>query len=237
MLDRIRIVLVNTSHSGNIGAVARVMKNMGLTRLTLVNPKDFPSAEATARASGADDLLERAERYTSLAEAIAPCQRVFATSARQRHLPWPLCTPRQCVLNIREQAWESVAIVFGHERSGLSNEELAMAHQHIYIPTVDDFSSLNLAQAVGILAYELSGVQQKEEVSRESRDLSTASELAGFLEHLQAVMSQVDFLNPTHPKLLKRRLQRLFLRAEMDKTEINILRGFLSAVEKKLGHL
>lgn len=234
-LTQIRIVLVNTSHSGNIGAAARVMKNMGLSQLVLVAPKDFPSAEATARASGADDILAQAIVCETLEEAIAPCEQVFATSARERHLPWPLCTPRECVAQIQSKGWARVAIVFGHERSGLSNDQLALAHQHVHIPTVESFSSLNLAQAVGVIAYEL-GLCREQAAAKvsEERERVTAGELQGLIDHFETIMTEVGFLNPDHPKLLMRRLRRLYHRAELDKTELNILRGLLSAVGHKL---
>lgn len=237
MLEHVRIVLVNTSHPGNIGATARAMKNMGLQDLALVNPAEFPHADATARASGADDLLANALVCESLAEAIADCEVVMATSARSRSLPWPMLTPRQAAHRVVQHSQQKVAIVFGNERSGLTNDELSVAKFHIHIPTVSSFSSLNLAAAVQVIVYELftheltTPVLQAEE---EMRELITADQMAGLMQHLTDVMIAVDFLNPSHPKLLQKRLQRMFHRASLDVTELNIMRGILSAVQCKL---
>ncbi|MDF1759912.1 MAG: RNA methyltransferase [Coxiellaceae bacterium] len=236
MLDHVRIVLVNTSHPGNIGAAARAMKNMGLQHLALVGPAHFPHAEATARASGADDILANAQIYPDLNAAIADCQLVLATSARSRSLPWPLISPREAAEQVMQYSSQSVAIVFGNERVGLSNDELSVAQRHINIPTVEGFSSLNLAAAVQVMAYELF-VHNKNTDSKsdeEVRELVTAEQMNGFMQHLADVLTTVEFLNPDHPKLLMKRLQRLFHRASLDTTELNILRGVLSAVDNKV---
>lgn len=229
-------MLVNTSHPGNIGAAARAMKNMGLRHLTLVAPAEFPHAEATARASGADDILANAQVVPDLVTAIAECQLVLASSARSRSLPWPLISPREAAEQVMQHSSQSVAVVFGNERVGLSNDELSVAQLHINIPTVEGFSSLNLAAAVQVIAYELfahtkgGGTQSVEEL----REVVTAEQMNGFMQHLADVLTTVEFLNPDHPKLLMKRLQRLFHRASLDTTELNILRGVLSAVDNKV---
>lgn len=231
-----RIVLVNTSHPGNIGAAARAMKNMGLQHLALVGPAHFPHAEATARASGADDILANAQVYPDLPAAIADCQLVLASSARSRSLPWPLISPRQAAEQVVQNSAQTVAVVFGNERVGLSNDELSVAQVHINIPTVEGFSSLNLAAAVQVIAYELF-VQAKNtdiQLVEEMRELISADQMNGFMQHLEDVLTKVEFLNPDHPKLLMKRLQRLFHRASLDTTELNILRGILSAVDNKV---
>lgn len=240
-LAGVRIVLVNTSHPGNIGAAARAMKNMGLDQLALVNPAQFPHADATARASGADDLLANASVYPSLEQAIADCSVVYATSARCRSLPWPLVSPREAAKQIFQRQSAKTAIVFGNERSGLTNDELSVAQTHIHIPTAENFSSLNLAAAVQVIVYELFCAAQtatdQTSDQQESRELISSQQMQGLVKHFEAVMTQVDFLDPHHPKLLLKRLQRLLHRATLDTTELNIMRGLLSAVEYKLKKL
>ena len=154
MLDNIRVVLVNTSHPGNIGGAARAMKNMGLSRLVLVEPRDFPSPEAEARASGASDVLESAQVVATLEEALVGCTVVLGTSARDRSLPWPLVDPRECGEKVIAEAGQGkeIALVFGREHAGLTNDELQRCHFHVHIPSSPDFSSLNLAAAVQVLS-------------------------------------------------------------------------------------
>ncbi len=237
MLDHVRIVLVNTSHPGNIGAAARAMMNMGLSRLYLVTPQRYPHVDATARASGATGILKNAVICDSLQEAIADCTCVYAASARQRTLPWPVVDARECAVDVAPST-EETALVFGNERTGLTNEELVLAQKHVCIPTVEKFSSLNLAQAVQVLVYELFMADQNP-VSRvvpeeEERERATAEQLDGYMQHLEKVLYDVEFLDPTHPKMLMKRLLRLYHRADLDQTEINILRGILSAIDKHL---
>jgi len=242
-LARIRLVLVGTSHPGNIGGAARAMKAMGLSRLYLVQPQRFPCAEATARASGADDLLVHAMVCDELASAVADCHLVVGTSARERRLPWPLLDPRQCgELAVNEAAAGSeVALVFGREHSGLSNEELALCQRAVRIPTVPDFSSLNLAAAVQVLAYELrmaAGTAVEDDIAgRLDRQVppATREELAALHHHLLAAMTAVGFFEPDQPRQLPRRLARLLAKADLDHNEVQILRGFLAAVEKTAG--
>ncbi len=238
MNSNIRIVLIDTSHPGNIGATARAMKTMSLERLYLVRPGHFPSAEATARASGADDLLAAAVVCDSLDEALAGCRLVVGTSDRQRNLPWPFLTPRQCAARLRAESHHGdVAIVFGREHSGMTNEELERCHALVTIPTNPGFSSLNLAAAVQVIAYELKLTEDDGPVhEEEARDLATADEMASFYDHLERTLTEIGFLDPNHPRMLMRRLRRLFNRAEPDRTELNILRGILSAVGKACRH-
>lgn len=242
MYSNIRIVLVETSHPGNIGATARAMKNMCLDQLYLVSPGDFPCAEATARASGADDVLARATVCDSLGEALKGCRLVVGASARLRSLDWPQMEPRECAARVVEVARQApVAVVFGREQSGLSNQELEQCQYLVHIPTNSEYSSLNLAAAVQVLAYEIhqSGLLVKENQFSAKASSETGSELpasadevAMFHQHLEQTLQDIDFLNPRQPKLLMRRLKRLFYRAGPDQTEINILRGILSAVDR-----
>ncbi len=236
MISHVRIVLVNTSHPGNIGAAARAMKNMGLSRLFLVNPEQFPHAEATARASGADDILAQATITSDLPSALIGCTRVYATSARNRHLSLPAIHPRECAKRIVQYRDQEVAIVFGRERSGLTNEELAYCQSHITIPTHEDYRSLNLAAAVQIIVYEIYMTELSATRSSSNESLYqevTHEQMNGFYRHLEEALVVLKFLNPKQPKMLMRRLKRLFNRAHPDETELNILRGILSAIEKK----
>jgi len=241
MFDRIRIVLVNTTHPGNIGGVARAMKNMGLTELWLVAPKEFPCAEATARASGADDLLAIARVVESLEEAVADCGLVIGASARQRTLdlaeemPWGAARRA-----LGESGRHPVAFVFGREHSGLSNAELDLCHERLWIPVADDFPSLNLAAAVQVVAYELrKNALERDNTNQNSKELltedtATSVDMVRFYEHLETVLRDIGFLNPDHPRKLMRRLRRLFQRARPDRNELNILRGMLTAVQRLL---
>ena len=230
----IRIVLVETTHPGNVGAVARAMKNMGVTDLALVRPRYFPDKEATARASGAEDLLENATVVGSLPEAIADCIYVAGASARSRTINWPSMNVHDCATKlIGESARGPVAAVFGPENSGLSNSDLDHCDTLLTIPTNPDFSSLNLAMAVQVLTYELRAAQSVAPVEYEAdAPLATSSELELFYEHLEQVLTDVNFLNPDNPRHLMRRLRRLFIRARPDQNEVNILRGILTAVAR-----
>ena len=243
MLANIRIVLMNTSEPGNIGGVARAMKNMCLEHLVLVDPMQFPHAKATARASGADDLLARATVCDSLDEAIAGCGLILGASARLRRLTWPQVDARECAAKVIHQAQHSsVAIVFGREHSGLTNEELERCHYLVHIPSNEAYSSLNLAAAVQVIAYELMMAAQQLESPVAGRDSpgliqeqpATAAEMQGFFDHLFAVLSEIGFLGPDHPRKMSRRLKRLFNKAQLEKVEVNILRGILSTMQKKL---
>jgi len=234
MLKNIRIVLIETSHPGNIGAVARAMKNMCLENLYLVNPKIYPSAEASARASGAEDLLSSAQVFESLDDALGGCRLVIGASARLRTVEWPQLIPRACA----EQAWAEaqqgdVAILFGRESSGLRNKELDRCQYLVHIPANEAYSSLNIAQAVQVISYELhmASLAELASVASVSESVATADELEGFFSHLNQAMEDIGFSDPRQSEKLQRRLRRLFYRAQMDVEEVNILRGILSAAQ------
>ena len=232
----LRIVLVRPTHPGNVGATARAMKNMSLRSLYLVEPENFPSSQATDRAVGADDVLRNASICASLDEALAGCHLVIGTSARQRRIEWPELDPESCARRLVEGAQNGpVALLFGQERTGLLNAELDKCHYVVTIPADKEYSSLNLACAVQILAYEihlamLSGTTAGEADAREGRPVS-AEDMQRFYRHLEDVLQQIDFLDPENPRLLMRRLMRLFNRADLDHNEMNILRGILTAVQ------
>lgn len=237
MLDRIRIVLVNTSHPGNIGSAARAMKTMGLNELYLVAPQEFPHPKAVEMASGAADILEGAVIVDTLEKAIADCTLVVGTSARSRAIPWPLFSPRDITQKIKQEAPDSqVAIVFGREQSGLSNEELHQCHLHMQIPANPEYSSLNLAAAVQVVAYEcrVASLEQGVVVDEWDYRLATADEMEKYFTHLQEVLIEIDFLKLNAPRKLMTRLRRLYLRTRPDVMEMNILRGMLTAVQEKL---
>ena len=231
----IRIVLVGTTHPGNIGAVARAMKNMGLTELYLVNPKYFPHEEATARASGASDVLDRAVVVDSLEKALADCIYVAGASARSRTINWPSMGPRDCALRMMQEAEHGkVAAVFGPEKSGLSNDDLDLCHTLLTIPTDPGFSSLNLAMAVQVLTYELRVASMLDEgpVFEVEAPPASGEEMEHFYKHLEKVLLDIGFMDPENPRHLMRRMRRLYIRARPDKNEINILRGILTAIDR-----
>ncbi|WP_323754380.1 tRNA (cytosine(32)/uridine(32)-2'-O)-methyltransferase TrmJ [Marinobacter sp.] len=250
--DQIRIVLVETSHSGNIGAVARAMKNMGLGNLWLVNPASFPDETSYARSAGASDVLDRANVVSSLDEAVADCVMVMGTSARGRKVPWPVIPPPDAAATAVQQAQSGkVALVFGRENHGLSNEELQRCHYHIHIPSNPDYSSLNLAMAVQVISYELRMFHLKNLEDGESRPYlqpmvapgdegwdsppATAGEVEGFFGHFEQTLVDVNFHRRENPRHLIARMRRLFQRARMDQMEVNILRGVLSSIQKAAG--
>lgn len=240
MLDNIRVVLVETSHPGNIGAAARAMKTMGLSNLVLVRPENYPNAEATARASGADDVLMRARVVDSLAEGLAGCRLVIGSSARLRTRRWPQLGPRETgETAMREAAEGEVALVFGRERTGLTNDELDLCHYLVTIPANPDYSSLNLAAAVQVLTYELRMATGETKVENEGEEHGEipagADDVERFYAHLQETLIGLDFLDPENPRHLMRRLRRLFNRVRLTENEINILRGILTAASKKPG--
>jgi len=230
------IVLIETSHPGNIGAAARAMKNMGLHELRLVNPKQFPSAEATARASGADDILAAAQPYESIGAAIADATLVMGASARSRSLPVPVLDPRGCAAQVRVHTDASkAAILFGRERTGLTNEELDLCHYLVQIPVSPDHPSLNVAAAVQVISYELrmSALVGDATTLEEKTDFATARQMEQFYQHLEQTLIDLEFLNPESPRQLMRRLRRLYNRARPDQNEVNILRGILTAANRK----
>ena len=234
----VRIVLVGTTHPGNIGATARAMHTMGLDRLSLVTPREFPSPEATARAAGADAVLDGARVCATLEEALAGCGFVVGASARLRAVPWPAVTPREAAPRLlAESAHGETAVVFGRESSGLTNEELGLCHALLHIPTNPEYSSLNLAMAVQVVAYELRLAALGEvATARERADpLAPVEDLERFYEHLERTLVDAGFLNPANPRHLMLRLRRLFNRAMPEEKEVRILRGILSALEPGRG--
>lgn len=245
MLDRIRIVLIGTSHPGNIGGTARAMHNMGLSDLALVSPRCRPlTSETVSRASGADHIVHGARETGSLEEAVDDCTLVVGASARSRTLPWPMITPRELAERLpRELAavGSRIALVFGREDSGLSNAELQRCHAHVNIPANPDFSSLNLATAVQVLAYEcrlawLAQAGTSGEAKGEpdaSEPLASHAELEHYFDHLERTMVDIGFHDPATPRQLMARLRRFTLRARPERMELNILRGILSATQKR----
>ena len=238
MSHPLRIVLLETSHPGNIGAAARAMKNMGLDDLWLVAPKSFPADDATARASGADELLTTATVVDDLDQALKGCGLVVAVSARQRSLAWPCKAPREAAAEIVAKTAETpVALLFGREQYGLSNEELERCHLLVSIPANPEYSSLNLAMAVQVLCYEIRLARGQTDLTPVSEDPppAAADAMQRFYQHLEEVLLENGFLDPDNPRQLMRRLRRLFNRAVPDENEINILRGILSAVQNPTG--
>ena len=232
----LRFVLVATRHPGNVGAAARAMKTMGLSELVLVAPAAFPHAEATAMASGADDLLANARVVATLPEAVADCGLVYGTSAHVRsQYYWPGLAPREAAPKLRAAAREGhAAVVFGTERTGLTNEELEGCHALIHIPSDPEFDSLNLAQAVQVIAYELRLALELPALRPEREvPLAPGAELERLWAHFDAVLREVDFTDRNGGPHLLRRVKRILARAELDQHEVNILRGILSAVQAK----
>ena len=225
--------MVHTSHPGNIGAAARAMKNMCLSDLVLVSPQGFPSAEATSRASGADDVLAAARVVGTLAEAVSDCRVVIGASARLRSVAWPLVDPRECAQMAAAEARKGpVSIVFGRESSGLSNEELDLCTHLVHIPTNPGYSSLNVAMAVQVISYELMQARGGElPTEREDSRVASNAEMEGFFSHLEQALDEIGFTDERRAEKLLRRLRRLFHRAEPDSEEVNILRGILSAAQ------
>ncbi|KAF3978065.1 MAG: RNA methyltransferase [Methylococcales symbiont of Iophon sp. n. MRB-2018] len=233
MLSHFKVVLVETSHPGNIGGVARAMKNMGMSNLCLVNPKIFPSADATSRASGASDLLSAVEICHSLQDAIVDCQIVLGASTRDRTISWPELTARECAEKFvtAEQSKNKIALVFGRENSGLKNHELDLCHYLLHIPCNPKFSSLNLAAAVQVVCYELfvASGQKAESTIGDKNEIVLAStqQMELFYEHMQQTLLDIDFLHPEKSVSIMRRLRRIYNRISLDTKELDILRGIL----------
>ena len=226
-------MLFEPTHPGNIGSVARAMKTMGFHELVLVNPpEEWFCAESRALASGAQDVLEGTRVVTTLEEALAGCGLVLAASARHRRIGCPELNPRECAAELMGQAGSrTAAILFGPERSGLANEQLDLCNAIVYIPANPDYSSLNLAQAVQIIAYELRQQQVQERVVPPPESpLAGPAQLELLYEHLERILLASGFLNPSNPRHLMRRLRRLFNRTRLDENELNILRGILSSL-------
>ena len=232
MLDNIRIILVEPSHPGNIGAAARAMKTMGLSKLYLVAPELFPHVKANEMAAGALDVLGQAVVVPTLKEAIQDCHLVMGASARSRTIPWPTLTPRECAVTvIKEPSETQIALLFGREQSGLTNEELHQCHYHVHIPSHPDYSSLNLAAAVQVITYELR-MASLGEIEKMPWDQAYADQAAhdAFYEALEKILIELDFLKASAPRQLMTRLRRLFNRTRLDVMEMNILRGILKAI-------
>ncbi len=235
--ERVRVVLVNTSHPGNIGGAARAMKNMGLSRLYLVSPKDYPAPRALWRAAGAADVLDNAVVVNSLDEAIAGCGLVIGTSARDRRIPWPMLDPRECGERVAaESACHDVALLFGREDRGLTNDELQRCTYHVHIPSNPDYSSLNLAAAVQVLCYEArmaalaAGGERAQAVSWDVPP-ARAEDLELYFQHLEQALVDIGFHDRDNPRQTMARLRRLYGRIRLDRMELSILRGVLTAMQ------
>jgi len=234
-LEYIRVILIQPSHPGNIGATARAMANMGVSRLVLVAPQDFPSPVANARAAGADAILDQALVVDSLDEAISDCTLVIGSTARSRSIQWPEKTPRQAMESLQPSSANPVALLFGREASGMTNEELERCHFLIRIPVEPSFSSLNLGAAVTVILYELrQALLNREEAPNErSEKLATADEMRHFMMHLEAFITRIEFSDGRSTKLL-RKMSRMFNRIQMYAQEVRMLRGLFRSVEDKL---
>ena len=235
---RFRFVLVRTSHPGNIGSSARAMRTMGFARMELVAPHRFPDREASALAAGADDVLEGAGVHQRLAEALAGTSLALGLSARRREVNLPELSPRQAAEHALAAAQRGgrVALVFGNERTGLENEELARCHAMVRIPSVDDFSSLNLAQAVQVMAYELRIALLGEQVPAppplHDEPPADAEQMERFYEHLAQMLDDIDFHKGRAPTTIMLRLRKLFQRAQMDERELRMLHGIFADAQR-----
>lgn len=256
-LAHVKIVLVETSHPGNIGAAARAMKTMGLSHLCLVSPKLFPSSEATDRSSGAEEILEQAEVVDDFQEAIADCHRVIGASARLRQLSMETQTPRvvaeQAMQDFAKNDGRKIAIVFGRERSGLTNQEISRCHTLLHIPSNPDFWSLNLGSSVQVVAYEMrmamlalgektTATSSEPQVGRRTdpvvpAEAATVEQVERFFDHLFETITRSGFLDPGNPRLLVPRLRNLFNRLQPDHEELQILRGMLKSFSRNAPEL
>lgn len=256
MLNQVKIVLVEPSHPGNVGAVARAMKTMGLTELVLVKPKKFPHFEATKRAAGADSVLDAALVVGDLSEAVKDCQLIYGTSVRDREVTWPTFTPKEVGEQIQsatdangDAGGQNVAILFGRESSGLTNDELAFCQSQIRIPANGEYSSLNLASAVQIIVYEIRMaflarhnaeeihtqiVEQELTPAKRRQQLASTQEREGFYGHLLDTLETLDFIKSKPPTKLMRKLTRLYNKAQLTVEEVQILRGILAAFKQQV---
>lgn len=238
-LDKIRIVLVNTSHTGNIGSVARAMKTMGFSKLYLVDPVNPVDSHASALAAGATDVLGNAVVVDTLQEAIADCNTVIGTSARSRTLSWPMVDPVECgekLLAGTEQEGD-VALVFGRENSGLTNEELQLCNYHVCIAANPEYSSLNLAMAVQTLCYETRMrylAKGEQPIEQDDTVYPSSEQMELFYQHLEKTLSDTGFIIKQHPGQVMTKLRRLFNRARPEEQELNILRGILTSIDKSV---
>lgn len=236
VLHNIRIVLINTFHPGNIGAAARAMKNMGLSQLYLVNPNCFPCDEASSRAAGAEDLLERAKVVSTLDAAISDCHLVVGTSARtQRAFGPPLLEVRTMAAQLlSESAQGQVALVFGCETTGMLNTELQRCNLHAYIPANPDYPVLNISQAIQLFCYEIYRTVAEKDIVPTKVVYPRYVEVQQFYQHLEQVLRKINFIIPQHEGKVQQKLQRFFNRARPERTELNMLRGILTAVEDSI---
>ncbi len=239
MLHNVKVVLVGTSHSGNIGSAARAMKVMGLSNLVLVDPQCRVDEQALALAAGASDIADNAKIVSSLTEAVSDCALVVGSSARSRTLEWPMLEPRECGVKFVEEGQSApVALVFGRERTGLTNDELQTCHYHVCIPANPEYSSLNLAMAVQTLSYEVRMAflekEQSQYATTELVEYPRHKELEMFFEHLEKVAQKTQFISEDQPGKVMNKLRRLFNRARPEAQELNILRGVLTAIEKRI---
>ncbi|EOX1606563.1 tRNA (cytosine(32)/uridine(32)-2'-O)-methyltransferase TrmJ [Vibrio cholerae] len=239
MLERVKVVLVGTTHSGNIGSAARAMKVMGLSQMVLVDPQCQVDAQAIALAAGASEIALNAQIYPTLEAAVADCGLVVGTSARSRTLEWPMLEPRECGEKLISEANQhSVAMVFGRERTGLTNDELQLCHYHVCVPANPEYSSLNLAMAVQLLSYEVRmaylALQQSSQSSTLQEEYPRHQELERFYAHLKQVIMQTEFISAQQPGQVMNKLRRMFTRARPEAQEINILRGILTSVQKSI---
>ncbi|SHH33748.1 tRNA (cytosine(32)/uridine(32)-2'-O)-methyltransferase TrmJ [Ferrimonas marina] len=236
MLENIRIVLVGTSHSGNIGSAARAMKTMGLSQLVLAAPRTEVDGHSMALAAGASDVLKNMVVTEDLPSAIADCSLVIGTSARSRTLSWPMLDAREAGTKLAQEGQKGpVALVFGRENHGLNNEELQMCHYHVCIPANPEYSSLNLAQAVQLLSYETRMAHlamQQAPTEADDTEYPNAEQMASFYGHLERVLLKTGFIIQAHPGQIMNKLRRLFNRARPEQQELNILRGILTSIER-----
>ena len=249
-LSHVRIVMVNTTLPANIGSALRAMKTMGLSKLVLVAPKIYPHPDIDALAAGATDLIEQIEIVETLADAIKDCHLVFGTSARSRTIPWPLLDARPAAeksISAVVNDQQDVAVVFGREDRGLTNEELAMANYHVTIPVNTDYGVLNVAQAIQVICYEmrmatLAAVKSGEDEAATmpvtdtksmqwDEPLVTHEQMEQFYPHIEKMLAEIEFLDPKNPRLLPLRLRRLFGRIQLDRMEYHLLRGIFSRVQ------
>ena len=249
-LSHVRIVMVNTTLPANIGSALRAMKTMGLSKLVLVAPKTYPHPDINALAAGAADLIDQIEIVARLEDAIQDCQLVFGTSARSRTIPWPLLDARPAAeksLHAVVKQQQEIAIVFGREDRGLTNEELAMANYHVTIPVNDDYGVLNVAQAIQVICYEmrmaaLQLIEQPQDTQATMQvtdsqsmqwdePLVTHDQMQQFYPHLEKMLAEIEFMDPKNPRLLPLRLRRLFGRIQLDTMEYHLLRGIFTRVQ------
>ncbi len=239
--QNISFILVGTTHPGNIGAAARAMKNMGIKQMSLVSPKSFPHKKAFFRAKAATDVLEKAVVYDSLSKAVSEIKLVIGTSARNRKVPWPIVSPREAaeeIVSFSKTSENKIAVIFGREDRGLTNEELGLCNLHVHIPSSDEYPSLNLSQAIQIIAYEirLKALSNQGKLKKQEWDVPLAknAEIERLIDHFEELMQEVEFYKTDNPRQLLTRVRRFFKRSKLDHIEANIFRGVFAAIQKKL---